>query len=59
MTAKDLVKVLEKNGFIFVSQKGSHLKLRRGPMIIIVPMHKGDLKTGLERAILKQAGLFL
>lgn len=59
MTGKEMVKLLKENGFIEVSQKGSHLKLinPETKIIMIVPMHAAELGKGLEQAILKQAGL--
>lgn len=59
MTGKEMVKLLKENGFIEVSQKGSHLKLinPETKVITIVPMHAVELGKGLEQAILKQAGL--
>ena len=59
ITPKQMVKLLKENGFIEVSQKGSHLKLRN-PLTgrwTQVPMHAKDLPPGTERCILKQAGL--
>ena len=60
MTPKQMVKLLNANGFIEVGQPGtSHLKLR-DPVTgrqTTVPMHGKDLSKGLEQAILKQAGL--
>jgi len=51
---------VEKNGFIIVSQNGSHIKLRNMDtgVQVIVPCHCKDLKKGLEQAILKQAGIW-
>ncbi len=48
-----------KNGFENISQNGSHVKLRNAKTgrTVIVPYHSKDLKKGLEKAILKQAGL--
>ena len=59
ITAKEMVKVLKKNGFVEVSQKGSHLKLRNDKTgkTVIVPMHGKDIPNGTEQAIRKQAGL--
>lgn len=59
LTPKELVKLLIKNGFEPVSQKGSHLKLtnKTTGKQTVVPMHDKDLGKGLEQAILKQAGL--
>ncbi|HKI98222.1 MAG TPA: type II toxin-antitoxin system HicA family toxin [bacterium] len=59
MTARELIRRLERGGWIEVRQKGSHRHFKHAdhPFIITVPVHKGDLGTGLARAILKQAGL--
>lgn len=60
MTPKQMVKHLENNGFVIVSQKAtSHIKLYnpQTKRTVIVPMHGKDLKKGLEHSILKQAGL--
>ena len=59
ITPKEIVKILKKNGFVEVSQKGSHLKLRNEQTgkTVIVPMHSKELPLGTEQAILKQAGL--
>ena len=59
LTPKEMIKLLKKNGFIVVSQNGSHVKLMNPEpgRTVIVPYHSKDLKKGLEQAILKQAGL--
>ncbi len=59
MTSQEMIKLLKKNGFEFVSQNGSHIKLRNSKTgrTVIVPYHSKGLKKGLEKAILKQAGL--
>lgn len=57
VSGKEIVQALQKNGFEKVSQKGSHVKLKRlDGRIAIVPMHN-DLATGTLRSILRQAGL--
>lgn len=59
MTSKEMIKHLKDNGFVVISQNGSHMKLRSemtGKQVI-VPYHSKALKKGLEQAILKQAGL--
>jgi len=60
MRADELVKLLEKHGFIKISQKGSHLKMRRlvDSNTIIVPIHSvKNIKTGLLLSILNRAGI--
>lgn len=49
-----VIKILEKFGFEFVSQKGSHMKYSDGKYIVIIPNHsevaKGTLKSILTMA---------
>ena len=58
LSAKEMLRMLKKHGFIVISQNGSHVKLRNPEtnVQIIMPMHSGDLKKGLEKAIIKTAG---
>jgi len=59
MTSKQMLKHLKNNGFVKVSQEGSHIKMKNyetGKQTI-VPYHNKDLTKGTEHAILKQAGL--
>lgn len=57
-TIKDVIKLLQENGYILKSQKGSHLKFENNGKIVIVPNHgsKG-VEKGTYYSILKQAGL--
>lgn len=50
-TAREMIKLLEKNGFKFVSSNSSHRKYRNpiNGKTVIVPYHDGDLKTGTEK----------
>lgn len=59
MKPKEMIQYLKKNGFIEISQNGSHVKLRNKETgkQVIVPYHSKELKKGLEQAILKEAGL--
>lgn len=59
MTSREMLKHLKDNGFVTVSQNGSHVKMRneRTGAQVIVPYHSKALKKGLEQAILKQARL--
>lgn len=59
MTSQEMIKHLKNNGFIVISQNGSHVKLRNQTTgkQVIVPYHSKTLKKGTEQAILKQAGL--
>ena len=60
LTAEKLIKVLEKDGFIFIRQKGSHRfyeKIINSERVVIpVPVHPGrELKKGTLHHILKKA----
>jgi predicted RNA binding protein YcfA (HicA-like mRNA interferase family) len=55
-----LIKILEKDGFVFIRHKGSHRfyeKLLNGERVVIpVPVHPGrELKEGTLHHILKKA----
>ena len=51
-----VIKALASLGFAEISQRGSHVKLRRAESTVIVPMHK-ELAAGTLRSIIRQAGL--
>ena len=57
-SAKKILKTLHKAGFIKISQKGSHIKLRgirdKKIVTVIVPNHK-IVAIGTLKSILKQA----
>lgn len=60
MTPKQIIRLLENNGFYLVRSNGSH-RLYRNPSTnksTIVPYHNRELKKGTEQNILNQAGLF-
>lgn len=49
-------KALERLGFTRQRQKGSHLVMRRGSNVCVVPMHR-ELDQGTLRGVLRQAGV--
>lgn len=54
----EIISVLERNGFIYVSQRGSHRKYSNGKRTTIIPMH-GEVPKGTLKDIIEQAGLSL
>lgn len=54
---KDAIRVLERAGFVFVSQKGSHRKYRKESIVIVVPFHNDDMRPGTLRHVIQQSGL--
>ncbi|MGD9676500.1 MAG: type II toxin-antitoxin system HicA family toxin [Candidatus Bipolaricaulia bacterium] len=59
ISGRDLVKELERFGFLFVRQRGSHMILRREghpPLTVCVPDHR-ELKRETLANILRCAGV--
>jgi predicted RNA binding protein YcfA (HicA-like mRNA interferase family) len=58
LSGRNCIKALEKAGFHFKRQEGSHVTLRRDKPFcqLIVPLHK-ELDRGTLRAIIRQAGI--
>ena len=57
VSGREVVRALAKVGFVEVSQRGSHLKLRNEMnRTVIVPLHR-ELARGTLRSILRQADL--
>lgn len=51
-----LIRRLEAEGWVLVSVKGSHHKLRKDGQSLIVPHPKKDLPLGTARSIARMAG---
>jgi predicted RNA binding protein YcfA (HicA-like mRNA interferase family) len=60
-SSKEVVEILLREGFLFISQKGSHAKFRNkgGSRIatVIVPMGKKEIPPGTMRSIIRQSEL--
>ena len=58
-TAKEMIKIVEKDGWTLVRVKGSHhiFEHSKKPGTVVVPVHKGTMPIGTSNGILKQAGL--
>lgn len=60
LSSKQIANILEKNDFVFVSQKGSHAKFRKTgkeTMTVILPMNKKEVPIGTFKSIIRQSGL--
>lgn len=59
MTPKEMIRLLEENGFQYIRSNGSHRFYRnvQTGKTTTVPYHNKPLKAGTESNILKQAGL--
>jgi len=59
-SSSDIIKVLQKKGFIYISQKGSHAKFRKTgnpTLTVIIPTGKKEIPLGTFKSILRQANL--
>jgi len=56
VSGQEALKALERLGFTFLRQRGSHAIMRRGSRGCVVPMHS-EIKRGTLRGVLKQAGV--
>ena len=60
LSGHDVIRVLERLGFVQVRQRGSHVVLKRqtpqGESGCVVPLHR-ELAVGTLRGILRQAGV--
>ena len=58
MKAKELIRMLEANGWILDRCRGSHMMFKKNGTTIPIPNHGAkDIATGTLHAIMKQAGL--
>ena len=53
---RDLVKILQRHGFVPQRQKGSHLiMINSHNKLVVIPMHNKPLKKGTLKSILRQS----
>lgn len=59
MKPKELIKLLEKAGFVAKGQNGSHRKMFNpdSKVTVSVPIHAREMKKGILSDIMKKAGL--
>lgn len=56
VSGAEVVRALERLGFVVARQRGSHIVMRRGAMGCVVPNHR-EIKVGTLVGLLKQAGV--
>jgi predicted RNA binding protein YcfA (HicA-like mRNA interferase family) len=59
-SSSEIIKVLQKKGFVYISQKGSHTKFRKTgslTLTVIVPAGRKEIPFGTFKSILRQANL--
>jgi predicted RNA binding protein YcfA (HicA-like mRNA interferase family) len=60
LSSRQVIRILEINGFVFISQKGSHLKFRKYGIknkTVIVPADKKEIPIGTLYSIIRQSSL--
>ena len=59
-SSSHILKILELHGFLFVSQRGNHIKFRKtgNPnLTVIIPAERKEIPLGTFRSTLKQSQL--
>ena len=56
-SSQTIITTLLRNGFIFISQRGSHQKYRKDDKTVIVPAPGKEIPMGTFRSIIRQSGL--
>ncbi|WBH17287.1 type II toxin-antitoxin system HicA family toxin [Sphingomonas radiodurans] len=56
LSGGEIVRALERLGFVQVRQRGSHVVLRNGTIGCVVPLHR-EVKRGTLGGIIRQAGV--
>lgn len=56
---RQVVKIIERAGFVFVRQKGSHRIYVKDSLGVIIPIHNKDIRKGTLKSIIKQSGITL
>jgi predicted RNA binding protein YcfA (HicA-like mRNA interferase family) len=60
LSGREVCKILEKNGFVQVRQRGSHIIMQlqiEGSTITVPVPDYDEMKTGTLRSIIRQSGL--
>jgi predicted RNA binding protein YcfA (HicA-like mRNA interferase family) len=59
-SSNQIIKILQEKGFIYASQRGSHVKFRKlgsPTLTVIVPASRKEIPFGTFKSILRQAQL--
>ena len=59
-SSKNIIKVLQSKGFVYIRQKGSHVKFRKSGksnLTVIVPANRKEIPFGTFKSILRQSSL--
>ncbi len=60
-SSEQIIQALQRKGFLYVSQRGSHVKFRKKisqhTRTVIVPAGRKEIPMGTFKSILRQSGL--
>jgi predicted RNA binding protein YcfA (HicA-like mRNA interferase family) len=56
LSGVEIVRALERLGFVQQRQRGSHVVMRRGAFGCVVPLHR-EVRIGTLAGLVRQAGL--
>ena len=55
--SKEVVRILQKKGFVIKRQSGMHVIMRNNGNTVVVPVHKEIIPIGTLKSIEKQSGI--
>jgi len=55
--SKEVLKILQKQGFGIKRQSGTHVILRKENKTVVVPVHRGIIPIGTLKSIERQSGV--
>lgn len=56
-SSREIIAVLQKRGFRYISQKGGHVKFRLHNRTVIIPANRKEIPYGTFKSILRQSEL--
>jgi len=56
LSGAEIVRALQRLGFVVSRQRGSHIVMRRGGSGCVIPNHR-EVKVGTLAGVLRQAGI--
>lgn len=56
LSGREVIRIFEKQGYMRMRQRGSHVVMRKGSIVCVIPDHR-EIKTGTLSGIIRQAGI--
>ena len=60
LSSRQIINIIERKGFVFVSQNGSHMKFRKygnKNLTVIVPANKKEIPMGTLYSVIRQSAI--